>query len=357
MKLTAIFLTLCVIALLLYNSANLSAQDNSPPSLNRTPDWSPDGKHILFTSYQVNNLEIFSIESSGSNPINLTQSPSDDDFASWSPDGSFIAFLSDRSGRIFDLWIMASDGANPTNLTGEADMEGVIAYAWSPDSQYLAFLGSLDAQNAGLWVVNLSTHELIKLSEADFVGQIIWSPDSQRIAAFIFADYRITKLVLVSLEEKDTIDLLSTGDYVISELEWSSQNNIILAVVRSSTDNTDITLIDPDSGEAVFLESPFGRISDDPAFSPDGTKIAFYVSSGSTDTITFDESHIWIMQADGSEPQNLTASIAGSHLNPKWSPDGTQIVFTVIDDQNNFQIWLVDSDGSKASNLTGGLIQ
>src|SRR4051794_13855936 len=66
-------------------------------------------------------------------------------------------------------------------------------------------------------------------------------------------------------------------------------------------------------------------IDTEPAFSPDGSKIAF----ASTRAGNLD---IWVMNADGSNPQRLTTS-AFHETEPAWSPDGTKIAYTrVIDD-------------------------
>jgi Tol biopolymer transport system component len=59
-----------------------------------------------------------------------------------------------------------------------------------------------------------------------------------------------------------------------------------------------------------------------PAWSPDGTRIAF-------DSYYRGMAEIFVMQADGSEPTRLTHCAAGvGNRQPKWSPDGTQIIYT-----------------------------
>ena len=81
-----------------------------------------------------------------------------------------------------------------------------------------------------------------------------------------------------------------------------------------------------------------------PAWSPDGTQIAFYSDrDGNND-------EIYVMAADGSQPTRLTRNrvLDGS---PAWSPDGTQIAFT-SDRDGNFEIYVMAADGSQPTRLT-----
>jgi TolB protein len=54
--------------------------------------WAPDGTHIAFESMQNSNWEIYVIDRDGSNLVNLSDHPADDEGFVWSPDGTRIAF-------------------------------------------------------------------------------------------------------------------------------------------------------------------------------------------------------------------------------------------------------------------------
>lgn len=106
------------------------------------------------------------------------------------------------------------------------------------------------------------------------------------------------------------------------------------------------------------------RIEDQPAWSPDGTKIAFssFASLDGSDSngLTF---NIWVMNADGTGLQpltRLTALSADSH-NPTWSPDGSKLAFQsrrALDGSDQvhpngvLNIWTMNSDGTGAAPLT-----
>lgn len=80
-----------------------------------------------------------------------------------------------------------------------------------------------------------------------------------------------------------------------------------------------------------------------PSWSPDGKKLAFHSErDGNRD--------IYVMNSDGTGLQRLTEDPAADH-SPAWSPDGSKIAF-VSDRIGRTHIWLMDSDGSDLTDLT-----
>jgi TolB protein len=85
----------------------------------------------------------------------------------------------------------------------------------------------------------------------------------------------------------------------------------------------------------------------DPAWSPDGRRIAFV--SDRADPGTFD---VWTMNADGSTPARVTFEL-GSAANPAWSPDGARIAYDVGDDTER-DVVVMNADGSGRLVVGGG---
>lgn len=105
----------------------------------------------------------------------------------------------------------------------------------------------------------------------------------------------------------------------------------------------DLIVVDLDGGESR-------RLTDHPAkdchgvLSPDGRRIVF-----NSERVGWWK--IWVMNADGSDPTQLTRPESGADYYPDWSPDGERIVF-VSGGRGNGDIIVMDADGSDATNLT-----
>lgn len=99
-----------------------------------TPRWSPDGQQILFDARLTGNSDIYVMSAEGGKPRSLTLEPSHDVMPSWSRDGLWVYFCSNRSGT-FQIWKMAAAGGQAVQVTKQGGFEAFE----SPDGKLLYY--------------------------------------------------------------------------------------------------------------------------------------------------------------------------------------------------------------------------
>lgn len=263
----------------------------------------PDGR-IAFNSFRNSRIDVYVANTDGTGILNLTTGSGSvfNHMPSWSPDGSHIAFTWDEAGVGTRINVMRVDGSELTQTTAPGTTANDFGPVWSPDGTRLAFTRSVDGQQNDIYAVDVDGRNLTQLTTHPAWDAFpAWSPDGSRI---VFASSR---------------DL---GDFEGCDL-------YVLELASGTTTRLTNTLDD-------------GMCEQEPAWSPDGTQIAFAVASISV------EKGIEVMNADGTGRTRL-ANESGW---PRWSPDGFRIVFTCNDTPGDSDICVVGADGGGRLNIT-----
>ncbi len=142
------------------------AQLTSMGGNSRAPSWSPDGLQVAFDSRTRGKADIFVVGVDGRPPTRFTSEPSDEVRPSWSKDGRWIYFRSDRSG-INQIWKISVVGGAIMQVTQNGGFEAVE----SSDGKLLYYIKLGD--RAGLWSMPISGGEESLVS--DSVGQSFWA--------------------------------------------------------------------------------------------------------------------------------------------------------------------------------------
>src|SRR6185369_12468243 len=118
------------------------------PSNDNSPRWSFDGTKIVFASDRNGIAEIFVMNSDGTGQTRLTTNAVVDGDPAFSPDGTKIAFH--RLQPFFEIFLMNADGSNQTPLTNVGNN---LFPAFSPDGSNIAFMSDRDGNNE-IYIMN-----------------------------------------------------------------------------------------------------------------------------------------------------------------------------------------------------------
>ncbi len=281
-----------------------------PPTPTPRPQW------IAFETRRgsLGDYEIFAMAPDGSRLVNLTNSWADDLAPVWSPDGEQIAFESHRdtltgkwglgNGSIYLLDFDPLAGSSRGNVVRLTDDAGNDTWAtWSPDGQRIAFQSDRSG-NWEIWSIQRDGSGLTQLTDHPAPDRYpAWSPDGRQLA---FTSKR-------------------SGDEDI----WLLNVQDALQGLRGS-------------GLTNLTQSP-GR-DRYPFWSPDGKQLTF-------NTDREGNLEVYLMNADGSKPRNLSQSPESTEGLADWSPDGKRLVL-YSNRPGNKDIFIVDLATGRWTNIT-----
>ena len=311
-----------------------------------SPELSPDGEWVVYTltSWDVaadrRNTDLWKVRVNGSARTQLTFSPENETSPRWSPDGASIAFLSSRPGpaRGTQVWVLPAGGGEArqaTRLKG-----GVTSFAWAPDSRRLALVrrhGDDTARESEERTGNAPPPPIV-LDAYQFKrdGQTyLTARGTTRVSLFDLETGR---------EDLLTADRNANGPFDESSPAWSPDGTRIAFVSNHDeewdrTRNNDVFVVDARPGSTSRRLTTFpgqdGGVGfgDGVQWSPDGKWIAY--GQGSEPRMNFHSlTRLALVPADGSAaPRLLTADLDRSVTSVQFSADGKHLIFTVADDR------------------------
>jgi TolB protein len=250
-----------------------------------------------------------------------------------------IAFSRLTNGH-WQIWTMNSDGSEMMQVT--TSMSDKRYPAWSKGQSKLFYR----TNNNHAFSVNLSTGEEKRIAaQLGIISSIVPSPDGDRLLLVRFRTQPkdSANLWLSKLDGKNA-RILSSDMGMQTDPTWSEDGKKIVYISGHGGDMHELVMIDSDGrNEHRLTNNKAMEVL--PAFSPDGKTIA-YASNMTGDF------EIWLMDSDGANQRRLTNSF-GLDTRPCWSPDGKQIMF-VSNRSGKLQLWIINSDGGNPRQLTDG---
>lgn len=262
----------------------------------------------------------------------------------WSPSGDRLAFFSDRanpqngySDRYNDIFIISAINGEIISRLVKAersgDLESLHSYvsglAWSPDGNQIAFVGKSHGKDA-LFIYDAFSGNKKDKIDFDLSGMRnpAWSPEGDRIAFEGFKD-GFTDLYIYNLKTKQTTRLIS-DKYDDNDPSWSPDGKTLAFSSDRPADsdttklgygNYNIFLYDIENRNITSItDNPYKNAQ--PAYSPDGKRIAFVSNKNGIN-------NIYLRENDTGKIYPVSDVISGLFA-PTWSPDGDKIAVSAF---------------------------
>jgi hypothetical protein len=220
------------------------------------PDWSPDGKSIIYVSYQKDAMELWLLDVASGKTAQITGGGAVNVEPRWSPDGRRVAFVSTSFNKRFHIFradLRAGKLENVVRLTGETrsdlpryyyspyDME--INPVWTRDGQEILFVSNRGHIHGtgGFWRMKAepgAAPREIHYEETSWKARPDFSPDGSRMVYSSYLGRQWHNLWVMPAGGGDAFPI-SYGDWDETLARWSPDGKQ-LAFISSQEGNTDI---------------------------------------------------------------------------------------------------------------------
>ena len=163
-----------------------------------SPRWSPDGKQIAFNFFGERSGQVYVVSAEGGQPHPVTWGDFDNIVPSWSKDGRWIYFASNRTG-VYQVWKTPAEGGEAVQVTRQG---GFVALE-SPDGKFIYYVKSFPTP--GIWRIHVNGGDEVQITDSfksefksDWAvvenGIYFINIDAQRAVAIEFFDFATSKV-------------------------------------------------------------------------------------------------------------------------------------------------------------------
>ncbi len=308
------------------------------------PQLSPDGKMVAFTVQTVDleqntkPKQIFTVPiEGGSAPLQITRDGSVNERPRWSPDSKRIFFHSNRTGSA-QIWSMDSDGNRPKQITSLAtETSGVLVTA---DGKKLVFVSSVypdcdsgkgfdDACNKA----RIEEEKNDKVKARSYTTLLFrhwtqWQGKQRQHLLTVSADGGLVLDLTPAPLDVPPFSLGGPEAYAISPDSAEVAYTVNTEPGAATSTNSDIYTVPITGGDARKLTSNIAA-DNSPLYSPDGKYLAYRAQTRSG--YESDRWRLVVIDRSTGVRATLTEGLDRSVEGFTWSPDSTRLFYTVLD--------------------------
>ncbi len=260
---------------------------------------------IYFVNDATGKKEVCVVDYDGENFKRLTQDRSIALLPKVSPDGQWLVFMSYRSG-VPALYLMRSDGRERRVLTKYEGLNS--AAAWMPDGKSVVATLSM-GREPNLYLIDLTGKVLQALTQSNFIDTAPnLSPDGRQLA-FTSDRPGYPQIYMMETTGANIRRFSHSGE--CDSPAWSPQGTLVAFSMSEAKGNFDIYTMDVGTGQSQRLTWATGD-NENPSWSADGRFLVFTSTRRGP-------SELWVMGSDGSNAMPL-GSIPGNSFTPHWGP-------------------------------------
>lgn len=322
---------------------------------------SPDNSKILYgvSYYSVekdkSNRELFLMDINGENKQQITTTAGGEYSAVWSSDGQKIGYMSAASGSM-QLWEIDAEGNNPKQVSDIDD--GISGFHYSPDGTKVLFTKEVKiyetVQDANPDLDKTTGRLMNDLMYRHWDG---WVDSFTHVFVADYANGSLGEASDIMKNEPWDSPLKPFGG--TEQITWSPDSKTIVYTSRkkegmaySVSTNSDLYAYNVENGETTNLTEGMMGYDTNPAFSPDGSFMAW--ESMERDGYESDKSRLFIMDLATGEKTYYTKDFDQNAGGLSWSADGKSIFF-ISDWHATEEIYRFDLADGSISKLTEGV--